>query len=630
MSAFIYRNLTPFKKRIRLLTIWPPVDPVRAEDDALVRCTITHASLDDHPPYFALSYTWGDASDTSPILLDNNIFFVTTNLQAALAHLAANPGAESVTAWIDALCIDQKDEVEKSEQVEQMREIYANATHVIAWLGPARDRSDVAMDWIERCGSLACGFGIGTRRELYLRQLLQDFKSDPDGFLNRELKHLLEDLAIDLSPQSWAADSVQWALSRLFERPYWHRIWIVQEVVHAKSVTFLCGDKSISEDVLHYATRLIRNYGRYICLETSKHMNSAKSATSPAIRLIDIRSAVNLLKIRRAPRRSGLVPLLRWFGASKASDPRDKIYALLGFSNDAHLLELRPDYKKHCRDVYIDTTMAIYKKNGLELLSLVGRNRNIPDLPSWVPDFSAEPDHKTLQECSNAPSASPVSRILQPPFHSSGTSTHTDESAISFVRMEQRPSEAVQMRIKATYLDKVDKTGTTWKESSPSQWLKELHSFSMTSKRAMNDDDIARRAWSTAVAGQQIRNGLVKPRLSESLLEKVHRVLSSIDLADAGPSVFESLGIGEYLFQLQDTSGGRRPFQTSSGLIGIGPDYMYPGDCVYVLANVPVPFLLRPTTSLGVFQVVGEAFVHGMMDGEAMEGQPLLTEVTLC
>ncbi|OAL52643.1 HET-domain-containing protein, partial [Pyrenochaeta sp. DS3sAY3a] len=105
------------------------------DSEPRVSCTISHVSLDQSSPYQALSYTWGDVNDKRLILVGGTPFFVTKSLEIVLAHLT--PQDEPLTLWIDALCIDQDDEVEKTEQVQQMQQIYSRAASVITWLGPA-------------------------------------------------------------------------------------------------------------------------------------------------------------------------------------------------------------------------------------------------------------------------------------------------------------------------------------------------------------------------------------------------------------------------------------------------------------------------------------------------------------
>src|SRR3982074_1270466 len=112
MSHFEYRTLTPHQNRIRLVHILPEnqssslkdsvggnqEDTHRFGPDTLVSCTISHVSLDKAPPYTALSYNWGDATLTSPIIVDGSIVAVTRNLELALRHLTLND--LEVTLWV--------------------------------------------------------------------------------------------------------------------------------------------------------------------------------------------------------------------------------------------------------------------------------------------------------------------------------------------------------------------------------------------------------------------------------------------------------------------------------------------------------------------------------------------------
>jgi hypothetical protein len=125
MAPFVYSPLAPEKHEIRLLRLlendstqpdsarlqWQPCDVDKACPDIdLIQCTIEHVSLDDRPEYTALSYTWGDASQLRPIIVDGSMVLVTVNLHQALSHLFS----ECHVLWVDALCINQKDNKEKS------------------------------------------------------------------------------------------------------------------------------------------------------------------------------------------------------------------------------------------------------------------------------------------------------------------------------------------------------------------------------------------------------------------------------------------------------------------------------------------------------------------------------------
>ncbi|KIM93325.1 hypothetical protein OIDMADRAFT_74457, partial [Oidiodendron maius Zn] len=158
-----------------------------------VSITIEHVSLINPPSYIALSYCWGDQSETQTISIDGRKFQVTSNLEAALRQLRADG---CVRLWADAICINQQDTEERSKQVLQMSYIYKRARKVVAWTGLAGSGSDGAIVLI---GNLA---------------------------------HALAQVDISLSrdTESWSA------LSSFLDRPYWRRVWVIQEITVAGEV----------------------------------------------------------------------------------------------------------------------------------------------------------------------------------------------------------------------------------------------------------------------------------------------------------------------------------------------------------------------------------------------------------
>lgn len=170
--------------------------------------------------------------------------------------------------------------------------------------------------------------------------------------------------------------------------------------------------------------------------------------------------------------------------------------------------------------------------------------------------------------------------------------------------------------------------GTTWEQQAFRRWLQELSEFSDSDSITAEPDHL-RAVWRTAVADQEIRQGDQKPRLSEHQLEKVHNSLKSLDLSAADKQTFVSLGLGDYIYQLQDVAYGRRPFCTSKGHIGIGSCEMAAGDLLYILIGTHVPYSLRPDTH-GRLRLIGEAYVYGIMDGEAMEDDQPIDVIDMC
>ncbi|KAF8856272.1 heterokaryon incompatibility, partial [Acephala macrosclerotiorum] len=98
-----------------------------------IRCSIIQDNLLEHPKFKALSYVWGDPTTISvPILVNGARYYVTPNCYAALQRLR-ELGESPV--WIDAICINQKDNAEKSRQIPLMGEVYSQARQVLVWLG---------------------------------------------------------------------------------------------------------------------------------------------------------------------------------------------------------------------------------------------------------------------------------------------------------------------------------------------------------------------------------------------------------------------------------------------------------------------------------------------------------------
>ena len=133
------------KGSVRLLRLLPP-----SEKDSSIECQLFIYPLLDSEgthPYDALSYVWGPPEDNQPSIdVDGSVLSVRTNLHAALLHLRDH--FVDRILWIDAICINQADEDEKSHQVQEMAKIYSKASRVIVWLGDAAKNGDLALEAI--------------------------------------------------------------------------------------------------------------------------------------------------------------------------------------------------------------------------------------------------------------------------------------------------------------------------------------------------------------------------------------------------------------------------------------------------------------------------------------------------
>ncbi|MCJ1454173.1 hypothetical protein MMC28_004524 [Mycoblastus sanguinarius] len=154
LPTYKYKTLNPASQQggeFRLLTLLP------SPQDSQINCKLRHVPLDPPPRYEALSYTWGDpkgllckvqaAEDpnrTYTIILDDCLSTITYNLEAALQQLRHTD--KERTLWVDAICINQANKIEKSEQVRVMGKIYQHADCVLAWLGEHDKYVDLAFD----------------------------------------------------------------------------------------------------------------------------------------------------------------------------------------------------------------------------------------------------------------------------------------------------------------------------------------------------------------------------------------------------------------------------------------------------------------------------------------------------
>ncbi|PSN58661.1 hypothetical protein BS50DRAFT_447644, partial [Corynespora cassiicola Philippines] len=156
-GKFKYQNLIRTRREIRLLELLPTSHHLSKFRPA---CRIFHASLDENPSFLALSYVWGNRSDTTIILVDKRPFRVTRNLFEAIISLRET---EKSTIWIDAICINQYDDEEKGWQVGLMGKIYRQACGVLAWLGTPAENSDTVMEYLNVLGGKAevCGLHTG-------------------------------------------------------------------------------------------------------------------------------------------------------------------------------------------------------------------------------------------------------------------------------------------------------------------------------------------------------------------------------------------------------------------------------------------------------------------------------------
>lgn len=139
--SYVYTPLESTQASVRLLYLHP------TRRSRKIQCSLRAINLGhtDIPDYWALSYTWGEGHCCS-IELDGHEKHIGENLYNALNRLRAKETTRCI--WVDALCIDQDNDAERSHQVARMQDIFMNAEKVIVWLGEESEDSAVAMEYL--------------------------------------------------------------------------------------------------------------------------------------------------------------------------------------------------------------------------------------------------------------------------------------------------------------------------------------------------------------------------------------------------------------------------------------------------------------------------------------------------
>ncbi|KAF4331736.1 heterokaryon incompatibility 6 OR allele [Fusarium beomiforme] len=318
--------------------------------------------------FAALSYVWGEEK-REIILLNGTPFPVTKNLEITLRALAINEEFQGdYKIWIDAICINQNDEVERASQVRKMREIYGGAWAVVSWLGNNNGRADV--------------------KDAF--HLLRTLASLPED--KQELTKLL------IQRPGFVREEGFFALHELMRRPYWSRVWVIQEVVMGASFTVLrcdnefigweCFCKGISvlyrghnwtlKDVL-----LAREQKRRNLRVSGWHITSLHLVHQALRELISY-------EVEGIGTRLGFRRLLQVASSGQCRDVRDKVFGLLGLMEPQIAREVGHDYRLSTPELFAAVAKAFIKHtNCLEPLRLAnpwGRN----DSPTWAADWTWE------------------------------------------------------------------------------------------------------------------------------------------------------------------------------------------------------------------------------------------------
>lgn len=549
-----------------------------------IEATMKQVSLDDKPAYCALSYTWGDLSQGEQIFIDGRRLLVNTNAHEALKALSRDGTCPWL--WVDQICIDQNNVEERNHQVALMSDIYGLSKSVLIWLGD---------------------LGEATWHAVHL---IHDFLLDRE--LSQNPKRTKYDLSLLhspllMQPSPWDLQSSIRHFSKVIEARWFSRMWVVQELALAEHASIMCGKKlldfkivstvmaglsTLAPDKHHFS----RPNSKRTVYEPVHIMFKSNKEYQTFERAWETSSASTSLRMLLETQESSvdLLDLLSYFRSYDCLDARDRVYGLLGLRLDFDRYGLTPKYNMSTDDVYLMTAKALLESGQVNVLAFCGQAIHgvyARILPSWAPDWSAEHREQIFMKTFSV---------------SSGAKIHRSASCYF--------EEPNVLSIAGAFIDEIDEV----------------------SSLAISDDVEALLTLKTSLRRKATvcdrYNDLTEAFLRTTIADRQPQHLRGWRRAGRWASGFLSTKLAkpqdrelppEFLSTAKMFLGSKIIFCTTRGHIGLGPKELRKGDVAVILFGASVPFVLRPTKR-GHYVLVGDCYVHGLMDGEFMRNDPVV------
>jgi hypothetical protein len=549
--------------------------------------------------YLALSYCAGDHRQTVEIKVNGVAFNVFAGLGAALQQIRLNEedmGGRMQMIWTDQICINQSDAIERAHQVLLMRDIYHNSGRVMVWLGD--DLDNTRLRFLKH-------------HYQNLREILDSADDAPDsrhtGDMGSDLPGAenTPEAILDFATTGYAnlllryinndGFARNWQSLRGFAaKPWWSRGWICQEIIVATSATLMFGNDAM--DWQEFCTvwpairKTVRNFVQAVKDDPSLLDGPVREMLTNCglsqFERIDFLLGMQEAWHEHSDRKIGSV--LESARSCQVTDPRDRVYAFLGLVDSGYKIE--PDYHQSntLSDLFCYTSKrAILFEESLDILSHAQVNvRSLgDDLPSWAPDWSSVRDRALLQSSNTNFKASGGLRAI-----------------VSFGQDSNGKSNRV-LRTQCLMIDRLAKHDTLApgnKEdpvSARNEWILLMQRHFESLETVM--DSMAQVFWrgdGDVLASDEDEENDISGQLREQN-QRIRNYRKSL--------VDESVG-GNWNF-----------FISPEGYVGLAHCRAQHSDQICILPGASVPFILRREGEH--YLLVGEAYVHGLMKGEAIE-----------
>jgi hypothetical protein len=573
-------------------------------DQLPIEVSLREYPIDDCPSFGALSYAWSIDDEAAPsfreLLCDGAVIKITENCEAALKRLR-RPNRDQIL-WVDAICINQADLEERSLQVLLMRQIYTQASWVALWVGEAsttiddesgKPLSDLGMDYLHEF-AVEIAERTNSGKDLNEGPLYQEFVKDRQAFQYSESQVFTPRVR---------------GLWDVFHRNWWKRLWVIQEVALAKDPILICGLKAESfhnlkiviealirssqpVEVLEYNTLFIASTFHQFHVRHMIETGTMRTVSPPGVKALDMLNATR---------------------NAQATDPRDKIYGILGFfgpsATDPENIFPDPDYTKPAAELYADVSRAIIvNTKKLDVMnSCYGFFKSsVPDLPSWAASWND----------------TPVQYFDGKIFNAAGSSKVVYEDS----------NDRLHMRIKGRVVDSVKHSGQLPSSIGYSNgacvelwryWWKYVSALtSYPTGESVTDVFKDTLCWGSNLDYSRQQLGENK----ESFDAWLKVLTGTNDTSTAAKHIFDDGEAFKYAHRATSVTWGRNMSITDKGYLAMVPIVTKGEDKVVIFQGCKLPFIVR--TEDGLSKLGGPCYVHGMMDGEfATEDEQAIDEL---
>ncbi|PVH76559.1 hypothetical protein DL98DRAFT_641110 [Cadophora sp. DSE1049] len=586
-----------------------------------VQCTLVLVQDLSTIKYEAISYYWGieDAEDGIEILdppafspqaeysvrsqMTPKRFLVRPNLLAALKHFRDEVNV--VVFWIDTICIDQSNSIERAVQISTMPEIFSKAANVRIWLGGQTPSTDIAFDFVE----YAAGRIFGKHDAIMTAPLYPKWK----------------------------------AVIKLMEHKYFTRRWLVQELALSRNASLHSGPRKMSWPDFALVVVYLNTNISWI-KEVSRTVDGSYDDTLSSVPAMGATVLVRLtqqdLFFRKnsdgtiSERLHSLEYLVSALAGFDITDPRDTVYAFEALASNATSLEI--SYEKSVADVlkdFVDITIA--ESGCMDIIcrpwAPVISPGNVPvslKLPSWMPSV----DNLSFRFGDNAQNIrrlngdSLVGIPGQGRYAASGNMRAEVRFDTHDISTHSGPNSALQILFAKGF--RVATVGSISSRLMGGIIPREIRSM-MAEEFSKHADGrlqgFNEQLWRTLVADRGA-DGKEAPFWFKNAFQTCWPDGNSdLDTKAAMNSKDASRSMVEFLDRVQSMTWNRKVFLTRSKLkgmqlLGLAPSNAWEGDTVCILYGCSVPVILRKVDDdEGVYyELVGECFLYGMMDGEAL------------